>query len=102
MEELEIRLKRIGKGAFVKNFDTFQSYAEGKKTKDDAVKKLMKKHGGKESSANTRLSNAKKVFNEGLKCRALENVSCANPTSLGKDGHNTIATAQELIKKHCQ
>ena len=98
MANLERLLQSIGKIVFVKYFALFQSYAEGKITKDDAVKILMKEHGDGENSANIRLSCARRVFNEGLECRALKNVSGSGNTRL----EDIIATAQELIKKHCQ
>ncbi|MGI9347059.1 MAG: hypothetical protein ACR2PV_03640 [Gammaproteobacteria bacterium] len=101
MADLERLLQSIGKGAFVKNFALFQSYVEGKITKDDAEKVLVKENGDKESSAKTRLSCARRIFNEGLECPALKNVSRSDHISLGEDGHYIIATAQELIKKHC-
>ena len=101
MAELMKRLNRVGKGSFVKNFDLYQSYANNQITRDKALKTLMKEHGYTESGASIRLGYAQQIFNEGLECPALKIVSRANPVSLGEEGHNIIATAQELIKKHC-
>ena len=101
MEELKKRLNRVGKGSFVEDFPLYQSYANNQITRDKALKTLMKEYGYMESGASIRLGYAKQIFNEGLECPALKIVAQANPDRLRGNGHNIIATAQELIKKHC-
>ena len=54
-----------------------------------------------EGGVNFRLGYTKQIFNEGQECTALKLVSQTPPHRFREDGHNIIATAQELIKKHC-
>ena len=65
-EEIETRLRSIGKESFEVDFDVYEAYAEDRLTMEEGVEELFKrKRSHTISSARTRLYKARPIFHAG-------------------------------------
>ncbi|EPT9252306.1 hypothetical protein WKI32_08675 [Vibrio alginolyticus] len=61
-EELEKKIKSVGKKAFVQNYELFEDFQRGRISRSDAIEKLVTAKVSNEAGAAIRLGNAKLIF----------------------------------------
>ena len=74
-QELVRKLNSVGKAAFVEYVDLFEDYANGRRRKEDCIEILVRDGVSNEAGAAIRVSNAKRIVEEGATYEALRIIS---------------------------
>ena len=92
-EQLIRKLKSVGKGAFVENYETYESYALGRISRQSAIDALVSSGVSNEAGAAIRVGNAKLIFDAQKQKEAL--IIVCNSKRLSS---NTLAQARNLLQ----
>lgn len=93
-KELVRKLNSVGKAVFVEYFYDFQSYGNGDISKEECIERLVFNEVSNDNGAAIRCSNAKKVFQEGMQCDALNIIIDSKRLSV-----NVLRQAKQLISE---
>ncbi|MCP4269101.1 MAG: hypothetical protein GY777_26605 [Candidatus Brocadiaceae bacterium] len=92
--KLERCLNSVGKRVFVECYHLFESFAQGKISKEESIEQLVSENVSNESGAKIRLGNAKKIFDCQMERIALMIVIRSKRTEA-----STLQTAKNIIDR---